>query len=275
MEKLCEFCTVKRGDSRAVGMLNHIAVRENPANLRGLQNATKMALPSKMTLNALSSAMDSFTMEPQIAFAAGRLWRTGRNLPVFFMDHVSPKLRSRVMDAAQKWSVHGNIHFHVTDDIAASIIRIGNYAGEGHWSYLGTDALTIPKSQITMNLDGYSIDENVNQAELDRVVIHEFGHAIGCEHEHFHPGVDIPWDRRAVYSYYFRTQGWSRAQVDQQVLNNYSRDQFAFLTEYDENSIMHYAVPNELTLGDFEIDWNKKLSDLDKFGVSVAYPKEA
>ena len=47
----------------------------------------------------------------------------------------------------------------------------------GSWSYIGTDALHIPKESKTMNL-GF----------IDRsTVMHEFGHALGLIHEHQSP----------------------------------------------------------------------------------------
>ena len=47
----------------------------------------------------------------------------------------------------------------------------------GSWSYIGTDAATIPKESFTMNL-GF----------VDRsTILHEFGHSIGLIHEHQSP----------------------------------------------------------------------------------------
>lgn len=40
--------------------------------------------------------------------------------------------------------------------------------------------------------------------EYSRVVLHEFGHALGAIHEHQHPEAAIPWDKPKVYEYYAR-----------------------------------------------------------------------
>lgn len=50
------------------------------------------------------------------------------------------------------------------------------FAG-GSWSYIGTDALHLPKESASMNL-GF-----VDAA----TVMHEFGHALGLIHEHQSP----------------------------------------------------------------------------------------
>jgi hypothetical protein len=57
---------------------------------------------------------------------------------------------------------------------------------------------------------------NTPDQEYSRVVLHEFGHALGAIHEHQHPAAGIPWDKPKVYEYYAR-QHWS---IDQRFLNN-------------------------------------------------------
>ncbi|MFP5287108.1 MAG: peptidase, partial [Thermoanaerobaculia bacterium] len=96
----------------------------------------------------------------------------------------------------------------------------------------------------------------------------------GCIHEHQHPAAGIPWDKEAVFRYY---QGppnnWTRAQVETNLFQRYSATQTQF-SAFDTKSIMLYPVDNALTLGNFEIGWNKKLSDTDKEFIGVAYPKD-
>jgi len=271
----CDFCTEVALPAGVREIANHIAINENPDNLNTmLPSAAPLSLRGVDALpEDAAGAARMVGRAPRIFFEAGKTWMTGRTLPVYFLDHVSEALRGRVMDAASQWTQHGNIHFERTNDIEHSVIRIANFAGQGHWSYVGTDALTIPKSRITMNLDGYSLSATTPQSEINRVVIHEFGHAIGCPHEHFSPDVSIPWDKEKVYAYYWRTQGWSRADVDSQVLQKYEMSQVALMTEYDKHSIMHYAVPPELLTDPAgAVPWNTELSTADKLGVRVMYP---
>ena len=67
-------------------------------------------------------------------------------------------------------------------DAPKADIRIDFKQGAGSSSRIGTDALS-EKNQTkrTMNLD-----INLSQSDefIRRKVLHEFGHVLGCEHEH-------------------------------------------------------------------------------------------
>jgi hypothetical protein len=101
-------------------------------------------------------------------------------------------------------------------------------------------------------------------------VLHEFGHALGCIHEHQSPDQRIPWDKEAVYAYYAQ-QGWSRLQVDANLFRAYSPEGIQF-SRFDRESIMLYAVDNALTRGDWEVGWNTELSDEDEAFIRGQYP---
>ena len=206
---------------------------------------------------------------PHVYLAAitGKLWQPGRVLRVRFLDG-DPKVHERIPPFAHQWSQHANITFQFGNDPDAEI-RI-SFQNNGSWSYLGTDALVIPKTQPTMNF-GWLTPATSNDEYL-RVVTHEFGHALGCIHEHQNPANNIPWDREVVYRYY---QGppnfWSREQVDINLFTRYEADITQF-SAFDPKSIMLYPIPNEFTIGDFEVGWNKALSDTDKQFITTLYP---
>lgn len=117
------------------------------------------------------------------------------------------------------------------------------------------------------------LDDETEEDEFSRVILHEFGHALGAIHEHNHPASGILWNRSAVYAYYRRTQGWSKADVDAQIFRVYEEDQLN-TGAYDRASIMHYAIPRELLLeGAMPVPWNRKLSSRDKAFIRTQYPK--
>jgi hypothetical protein len=106
-------------------------------------------------------------------------------------------------------------------------------------------------------------------------VQHEFCHAVGLIHEHQNPKASIPWDKEAVYRHYAGPPNhWDRATVDRNIFRRYSTGETNF-TAFDRNSIMLYAIPNSLTIGDYEVGWNRALSENDKAFLRAQYPKAA
>lgn len=172
--------------------------------------------------------------------------------------------QAAVKTHAVKWSLYANLKFIFTQD-ANSEIRIAFNEDDGAWSYMGIDCLEIPLDQPTMNL-GW-VEEGV--------IIHEFGHAIGCIHEHQNPAGGIQWNREQVYADLGGPPNyWDRSTVDHNIFDKYASDQING-TEMDPESIMMYSFPASWTLDGFHTDENNVLSEVDKAFVASAkmYPK--
>lgn len=201
------------------------------------------------------------------AILTGRKWRPGRTLRVRHLDG-DPAIHAKVEALARQWLLYANLGFEFVAAGDAEI-RISYHLDNRSWSRLGTDALAVPEPEHTMHF-GW-LRANTPDAELERTVVHEFGHAIGMIHEQSQPLNPIKWDRPAVYRHYAGL-GWSKADVDFNVFEQYSRDMTQF-SAYDDTSIMHYPVPAEFTLDHKAVGWNLKLSDQDKQFIAEIYPK--
>ncbi len=211
------------------------------------------------------------TGRPRAAVERFKLWENGRTLRVRFLDGV-PEVQRKVEAIAREWEFVANLTLRFVTSGAAEL-RI-SFAEEGFsWSTIGTDALTVPRTQATMNY-GW-LEPDTATREYQRVVRHEFGHALGMIHEHQNPDAigKIPWDEPKVYAYYAQ-QGWSQADVDANIFDVYDADMTNFTT-FDPTSIMQYAVPEELTIGTFSIGWNTELSDMDISFMRSQYPADA
>jgi hypothetical protein len=198
-----------------------------------------------------------------------KLWENGRRLRVKFLDGI-PDVQNRVAVIAKEWEAVANLSLDFVSS-GTSEIRI-SFAEQGFsWSTVGTDALTVPSTQPTMNY-GW-LDPTTSEREYQRVVRHEFGHALGMIHEHQNPAAlgQIPWDKPKVYAYYAQ-QGWSHEDVDFNIFNVYSEDSTNH-TAFDPTSIMQYAVPDSLTIGSYSIGWNTALSQTDIEFMRRQYPK--
>jgi Astacin (Peptidase family M12A) len=228
---------------------DEIAARERPDNLRVIP------LPRGMAVRAAIERL--------------RLWENGKRLRIRFLDGDSA-VQQRIANIAPEWEQFTNLKLDFVRDGAAEI-RISFRDVGFSWSTVGTDALSRSRTQPSMNY-GW-LKPNTAEREYRRVVLHEFGHALGMIHEHQNPEAvgRIPWDKPKVYAYYAR-QGWSQQDVDENIFDVYERDDTNF-TSFDSSSIMQYAVPDDLTVGSFAIGWNTELSEMDKDFMRRQYPK--
>lgn len=203
---------------------------------------------------------------PLSAFGeSSKFWTNGKRLQVFFLDGTS-KQKEKVRKFMYDWNFSG-VQITETTSKKSSDVRI-SFKYSGSWSYVGTDNKLIGKDQVTMNY-GW-IDDQTDDKEASRVVRHEFGHAIGLMHEHQHPKNGIKWNVNAVYKYY-ADNGWSKNDVDNNVLNKYSETTTNY-DEFDKNSIMLYPIPSYLTLDGFSVGWNTEISKNDKKFIQKMYP---
>ncbi len=222
-----------------------------PSTKRKLFGASSMAAPAKMALEA------------------GKKWSDGKKLGVYFMDG-SAVQKARVKEQAVKWCKFANITFDFAAKKANAQIRISFIADDGSWSYIGTDCLGINKAKPTMNF-GWLKDDTEDR-EFERVVVHEFGHALGAIHEHQNPKGGIQWNLAAVYAYFSGPPNfWSKEETDVNVVGKYSVDQLN-ASKFDPDSIMLYQFDGALIKGGKPTKFNTKLSTGDKSFIRKQYP---
>lgn len=192
-----------------------------------------------------------------------KLWINGSTLRVRFLEG-NPQQQALAREQANWWTEHANLRFDFNNALDAEI-RIAFDASDGAWSYIGTDARSIPQDQPTMNL-GF----------LDGgTAAHEFGHAIGLGHEHQNPRGGIEWNEAVVIRDLGRPpNSWTPEQVRHNVLEKYQVNQYLHGTEFDPESIMLYAFPGTWTRSGQGTAFNQVLSAADKAFVASArvYP---
>lgn len=252
-------CTDKRLPPELIGRAIGVAHEERSDNLLGRreQRSPRMA-----------EALAEMAHPVEMAVVVKKLWKPGRVLKVRLLGKPSSFVADRIAHYAGLWSEQANIRFQLVSKGTAEI-RVGFDRNDGSWSYLGTDARLIAASKPTMNY-GW-LDDSTDEDEFSRVVLHEFGHALGCIHEHERPDAGIPWNKPAVYEYYRLTNNWTKQDVDDQVFSVYAQSTLNS-TRYDRLSIMHYAIPAELLLpGSTAVGWNRRLSASDKTFIRSQY----
>jgi len=177
-----------------------------------------------------------------------------------------------VQGKAAIWQQFANINITFADDPDAEI-RISFQADAGSWSAIGNDCLIssyFPAYQPTMNF-GWLRDDT-DDTEYERVVVHEFGHALGCIHEHQSPTEDLKWNADAVYQAFSGPPNyWSKDEIDHNILQKYSPEGIS-ATSFDTDSIMLYQFDGSLFTDGVGTPLNTHLSDKDKGMIAQMYP---
>jgi hypothetical protein len=212
----------------------------------------------------------------KMALETGKRWPRGQTLSIRFLDG-SATQRARVQQKAVEWLSYADVKFNWKGGKSPQI-RISFSADPGSWSAVGTDCLLtkyFPKNKPTMNF-GW-LQDDTDDVEYRRVVVHEFGHALGCIHEHQNPKGGIQWNEAAVIAAFSGPpNNWSDDEIRQNVIDKYSLDQLN-ATTFDKKSIMLYPFPKQLIKGPPSLaktgtPTNTDLSTRDKSFIHTMYP---
>jgi len=219
------------------------------------------------TLNA-----DEVANVARMAVVNSKKWQPGQTVTCRFLDG-TPKMKKKVEAIAHQWEQYTSVRFKFVPTGPAEI-RISFYADAGSWSAVGRDALNqsyFPLHQPTMNY-GWLRDDTPDE-EYSRVVLHEFGHALSCVHEHQQPNFSRIWNEAAVMKYF---QGppnyWPPEEIRHNVLSKYSPRGLS-ATRYDPKSIMLYSFDGRLfSDGLGPTNTNNNLSPTDIAMIKAMYP---
>jgi hypothetical protein len=167
------------------------------------------------------------------------------------------------------WNKTTDVQF-VESDVSPQV-RIARNPGDRYWSYLGTDILSIPAGQPTMNLDSFTMD--MPKSEFHRVVRHETGHTLDCPHEHMRRELVEKIDSDKAIAFFGATQGWTPDEVRRQVLTPIEESSLWGTNHSDPNSIMCYQIPGTITKDGQPIVGGLDIDDSDFTFMAKVYPK--
>lgn len=195
-------------------------------------------------------------------------WPKNSIITVSFLDGEESVI-DRVKAVAKEWTAPGmaKLRFDFKHDKNTDI-RI-SFQHEGSWSTLGTQCRMRPAHLPTMNY-GWLTKDSTDE-DLRRVVLHEFGHALGMIHEHQNPNGGIPWNREQVIADLSGPpNNWDIDTIEHNMFEAYSSSQ-TNSTQTDTASIMMYPIPARWTNNGFSVGLNSDLSATDKAFIKAQY----
>ncbi|PLX10733.1 MAG: hypothetical protein C0594_04485 [Marinilabiliales bacterium] len=197
----------------------------------------------------------------ELALIKTKMWKSYDKLDVFIIPHAfGSLLNEKIKTFANMWTPHCGIKFNFSNKLPAEITIQINANGVNS-SLIGIESLgKTPSMHLGVG--------NATDIKIQRAVLHEFGHALGCIHEHQAPTSGIQWDKPAVIRA-CALERWTPQMVQHNIFNKYNSD--ITNSRFDPDSIMIYPIPAYFTTNGYSVSWNTVLSSTDKTFINKAY----
>ena len=178
------------------------------------------------------------------------------------------RVKDRVKKTARQWEPIAHVKFNFDQNAADTDIAISFVPRIGTFSQIGKFSKGCVPS---MNYDDLEPDDD--DYYYNYYVLHEFGHALGLEHEHQSYNATIIWNVPALISYctVMYDPPWDSTKIYDNIIDRFHRE-MTKATRFDPTSIMMYTFPDSLVLSGYVPQRpNTKISTLDAQRIAALY----
>ena len=217
--------------------------------------------------------------QPEAVVNTSLKWKRNKASVCFFSGN--KEARDHVAKVAEQWIVGTSLKLDFgpsgnrtsCNSERPSDIRV-SFNKKGYYSYIGTIAKLIDPANETLNLSG--MDKSTFSESDDGIILHEFGHAIGFEHEHQSPrggcGSEFNWDY-IIRTYFEGNEEDARRNMEPLDANTTG----LLTTSFDSKSNMLYSLNREAFINPdtakcYISKPNNMLSAVDKAAAQTVYP---
>ncbi len=210
-----------------------------------------------------------------------KMWSSNTELVVVFLDG-DPVLIDKVKNISQQWLKKTNLSFkfYLSLNTAPNKTHIRVSFKSHTGSKLGNQKDLLSK-EATLNLFDLT-SSKISDSGAQRLILHEFGHALGLEHEFRSPywpynqAANAKIIKKCAPKMKFLGYSDKKAISKCSEISSKLKESSVHSTAYDEISIMNYAIVFTDTKGRFKsIPAQTELSYLDQYALQKWYPKRS
>lgn len=222
-----------------------------------------------------TSSQDAQVVKAAIVATPGKFWQKNHTLIIAFLNGSSEQ-KNEVEIFSKEITKYANLNFAFYSSVAnvpkgKKIDIVITFKNVGNNSAIGTDSqYAISQGKHSMSLSELS----KNSAGSRRgTILHEFGHAIGLQHEHQNIYRTFKIDEALTKEYCKNVYKFTEEECTDQIINTLpNKEKQNYYSKYDPASVMHYNLHSSVTKEKIAFANINSLSLIDKLEIAKLYP---